>query len=792
MKKGYFTIICSLLLVFTLQAQNHWSVADNGEWYLTFRGQNTTTHPFSFQKTGWNENTPIVNYDPRNFWMDGYQSYYRIGDDIYAMVTMVEGMGAGSPDEAYIARYKGTTIDNLQPLPNGNFDSSFNWENGNSRYWLYTCWRDDSDGKLYGLVHVEYFYANPTGIGYSYGDYAWAFRKVLLATSTDNGLTWHNNGEVISNNYKSDAKDDRQKSFAGGYFNIGCGDPFMYVDKKSGYIYCWYLTGWLPKTAFEPGVRMVEVARCRIADKMQPGSWYKFYNGTWTQPGLKGKATCVMPNAVTGGVAFSTSLNKFICAGAYYIPNDNNQNFLAFCDDLEKQEWNMQSTLAYSAGAYNWFVNDEGTNWEEIGDDCRILSAMNDYHEYFVHTSNTPGTETEFTKQFYPFQPVDDEDAVFGRNTTIVDDADTIGISYSDNWKAMGTNPIFQQFGSNTKYFSDTWHESNVEGSWVKFKFHGSSFFLRAPNKPSLGIADLYIDDEFVQSIDFYNVRNFYLTMPYYNLDLTDAPHEVKLVVTGRKNSNAWSNTIAVDAFEFGAESHSAAFEFSLSQGFKNWEYGYYENNIFTPINMIDPELKLNRFKDGTNIIGAAYMAGVSKTVSKKWKAPHSGKILIAGDLKLETTGNPHTIKILKNTNEIWGTSLTNSGVQKHQITIEVQAGDEILFTVKGPRSNATLWNPTIQFLPEIVNSVQGKIKYEIQIYPNPIENNTAFVYGQFKGYPQIAVRVNDVLGHSYVNQNFVATDNCLKIKLPVLSSGLYFIVLQSKEYKAEKSFLVN
>ncbi|MFI8419261.1 RICIN domain-containing protein [Streptomyces sp. NPDC085479] len=176
-------------------------------------------------------------------------------------------------------------------------------------------WVDPDTGDWYGLVHNE-FTPQPfaDGIHYDGIDYA---------VSTDQGRTWTIKDHVITSPYSTDRDDTA--AFPQQTYHYGTGDPRLFVDTASGYFYAFYGSrivnkggGW---AAFYG-----HVARAPISGKMAPGSWRKWYDGAWTQPGVGGRESTMVPvgaGSATGYVpkekeydpAHSGSVSAQVAAG---------------------------------------------------------------------------------------------------------------------------------------------------------------------------------------------------------------------------------------------------------------------------------------------------------------------------------------------------------------------------------------------------------------------------------------------------------------------------------------------
>ncbi|MDH2394124.1 RICIN domain-containing protein [Streptomyces sp. HNM0663] len=153
-------------------------------------------------------------------------------------------------------------------------------------------WVDPDTGDWYGLVHNE-FTPQPfaDGIHYDGIDYA---------VSTDQGRTWTIKDHVITSPYSTKRGDTT--AFPQQTYHYGTGDPRLFADTASGYFYAFYGSrivnkggGW---AAFYG-----HVARSPISAKMAPDSWRKWYNGAWTEPGVGGRESNMVPvgsGSITG------------------------------------------------------------------------------------------------------------------------------------------------------------------------------------------------------------------------------------------------------------------------------------------------------------------------------------------------------------------------------------------------------------------------------------------------------------------------------------------------------------
>ncbi|MFQ6141922.1 RICIN domain-containing protein [Streptomyces seoulensis] len=159
---------------------------------------------------------------------------------------------------------------------------------------LVGVWTDPDTGDWYGLVHNE-FTPQPFGDGVHYD-------AIDYAVSTDQGRTWSIKGHALTSPYSTKRGDTA--AFPNQTYYYGDGDQRLFVDAASGYFYVYYGSrvvekgsGW---KAFQE-----HVARAPISAKMAPGSWQKWYDGAWSQPGVGGKESNMVPAGSAGSTGYT-------------------------------------------------------------------------------------------------------------------------------------------------------------------------------------------------------------------------------------------------------------------------------------------------------------------------------------------------------------------------------------------------------------------------------------------------------------------------------------------------------
>lgn len=250
---------------------------------------------------------------------------------------------------------------------------------------LVGVWVDPDTGDWYGLVHNE-FTPQPFGDGLHYD-------SIDYAVSRDQGYTWKIKDHVLTSPYSTKRGDTR--AFPQQTYYYGDGDPRLLVDIASGYFYVYYGSRVVDKNGSWK-LFYEHVARAPISAKMAPSSWRKFYAGAWSQPGVGGKESNLIPvNAANprgytppakeykpttpgtaeqqaaAGTAPSTSplfvmditydayLGIYIGEPQAVDQSGNAPQQLYWTDNLVKQKWRLLGDTGsyHDASWYRWLVD---------------------------------------------------------------------------------------------------------------------------------------------------------------------------------------------------------------------------------------------------------------------------------------------------------------------------------------------------------------------------------------------------------------------------------------------------
>ena len=135
------------------------------------------------------------------------------------------------------------------------------------------------------------------------------YAQIGLARSADGGLTWTRLGAIISGG-------DSKPSAIPKTFQTGVPEPGAII--AGNYIYVFYPYFPTPDCPDE-GPPTIQVARTPVSSDGAPGSWTKYYNGSFgSQPGLGGLGSSIIPAASTCAepqqpwVAYNTYLKCYV------------------------------------------------------------------------------------------------------------------------------------------------------------------------------------------------------------------------------------------------------------------------------------------------------------------------------------------------------------------------------------------------------------------------------------------------------------------------------------------------
>ena len=213
------------------------------------------------------------------------------------------------------------------------------------RVWMEALWKDPEAGTLYGWYHFE-----PSDLP------CLTAPVIGAAISDDDGLTWEDRGFVLDSAYDPDCDYDN------GFMTGGNGDFDVVYDQPSQTFY--FLFSNYAGPIEEQGIG---IARSSLEDKGQPGTVFKYYDNTWTEPGIGGKVTALFQatadwkgpftDAYWGpSVHWNSYLNQYVALINHTVGGDYTQegSYITFSHDL--LTWTQPQKVVDGGDWYAEFV----------------------------------------------------------------------------------------------------------------------------------------------------------------------------------------------------------------------------------------------------------------------------------------------------------------------------------------------------------------------------------------------------------------------------------------------------
>ena len=399
-----------------------------------------------------------------------------------------------------VARFRGTDFEHTERQPDGMIEV----EPGISTHFCGGLWYDARAGRLYAPIHCEY----DRGISPPAG---WTRKKTRLATSTDKGLTWRIEGDILTDCMPG--KDDWLK-FSGSYFEAGPADFDFYADERGGYFYITSCNAYAPKNGtMNNFLWFNEVARCAIADRMAPGTWHKFCRGGWTEPGLGGKSSKVSMASygIYGRVIYSRHLNTYLRIGVSLGVIDrrfttmglsDGSIYVSTCDDLATQKWSPAAKLLDRPDndKFGFTLTDGGSK-----DPFACDSSLHAYNYWLYNIpsraidvrfgpGSTPGAG--FPRYgSYAYEPLPESgDTIVSRQTRIAGCGSRETVYGGSPWRVT----------KDTVFYQGEERECSVSGAYVECTFNGPGIYWRAIAGPDGGVARVTMDGVPVDTVDLY------------------------------------------------------------------------------------------------------------------------------------------------------------------------------------------------------------------------------------------------------------------------------------------------
>lgn len=262
---------------------------------------------------------------------------------------------------------------------------------------------EKAGNQLLGWVH------NETACNYNIGQ---THMSMVLATSSDYGLTWNTLGKIIG-----PMATDLPST------GVMSGDTCLSAIRgNDGYYYCYGLRA---------RKHQMFVARAPVSDP-SPGNWKKYFNGDWSQPGVGGDAT-LLGNNIRPAYWSAKDMEVGVDWNAKGITLAFSTDRLHFTDlpqpilVLDAGSWNRKADSAELL-AYETLI-DAKTGENQLGD-----------HWLMAYMYLQPGEG--FDKRYLVFRPVD---VTFGRRPDEPQSAVALARWYNaklhDRWSTVAPVP---------------------------------------------------------------------------------------------------------------------------------------------------------------------------------------------------------------------------------------------------------------------------------------------------------------------------------------------------------------
>ncbi|GAA1700653.1 hypothetical protein GCM10009745_54480 [Kribbella yunnanensis] len=249
-------------------------------------------------------------------------------------------------------------------------------------------WVDPDTGDWYGLVHNE-FTPQPFGDGLHYD-------AIDYAVSADQGKTWTIKSHVITSPYSTKRNDTT--AFPNQTYSYGDGDQRLFVDTASGYFYVYYGSRIVDKGGSWKNFRQ-HVARAKMSAKMAPSSWQKWYDGAWSQPGVGGRESNLVPVDAANPTGYTPLAKEYnpdntgtaaqqVAAGKLSPTSPLFVLDIAYNAYLGLYIGEPQAVNQDGSEPQHFYVTDDLTSqkWHEIGDTGSYTTAS--WYRWFLDSAN--------------------------------------------------------------------------------------------------------------------------------------------------------------------------------------------------------------------------------------------------------------------------------------------------------------------------------------------------------------------------------------------------------------------
>ncbi len=283
----------------------------------------------------------------RGYFPDGNINVLQIGSSHYAFWSMYQNYRTQS--NSPLLQNHEYQLNPTTPVfggrqPNNGVSNDFN----DGGMWLVGV-RALNNGMLVGFFHAEsHWYPRSTNGWYAY-------KSLGVAYSSDNGQTWSSPQMILK--HFLDKSSTPQWS--------GLGDGCVIYNHLNNNYYCYYT----------PAYGSTSLSMARSSDPLgTAGSWQKWHNGSFSQPGIDGLESSLPGLSLKPGanpsVHWNTYLNKFIMVWHGW----NEKLYISASDDGET--WD-DARLLLDEGSKTWYPVIIGTDSVNGGQTVTLYYANN-------------------------------------------------------------------------------------------------------------------------------------------------------------------------------------------------------------------------------------------------------------------------------------------------------------------------------------------------------------------------------------------------------------------------------